>query len=394
MKKYEERPYQKRVIAKATEGLITQLTQKKKKLYASSLISSPPGSGKTYMGLSVIKNILDYLGDQNLVVGWCAMRKTLLQQAAEENKQSYKIKNFKTISIFDQNPPKCDILMFDEAHHSVADSAINLLAKVNPKMYIGLSATPYRTDGMKLNFADTVMDASYRALIRDGYLAQFDQYMLEEYNVETMTTSYLKFRAIWGKSVAFFLTVDECERAAAIVRAAGVKASVVTHKTDVDEEVRKFRAGETEILFNVFTLVEGFDCPELKTVFVRDSSKGPTIQMAGRSLRTFMDLTGKWKVANLVQSRKTKNPFDKFADARAAYTMHMGDWLLVKGKSKFIDSTIKTNTQLALSGVISPGLAKLNERRKGSAINLSFMNDTPATAGAVIPEDDELEEAA
>lgn len=391
MKQYQERPYQQRVIAKATDGLITQLTSSRRKLYASSLISSPPGSGKTYMGLSVINNILNHLGNHDLIVGWCAMRRTLLQQAEEENRNSYKIKNFIPTSIFDQNPPKCDILMFDEAHHSVADSAINLLAKINPKMYIGLSATPYRTDGVKLNFADTVMDASYRALIRDGHLAQFDQYILEQYTVETMTDAYLRFRKLWGKSVAFFLTIDECERAAAIVRAAGVRASVVTHKTDVDEEVRKFRAGETEILFNVFTLVEGFDCPELRTVFVRDSSKGPTIQMAGRGLRTFMELDGKWKVANLVQSRNSKNPFDKFADARSSYTMHLGDWLLVKGKSKFIDSTIKVNTKLALSGGISPGLAKLNKMKKGSAINMSFMNDTAADP---VPSDEDMEEAA
>lgn len=181
-------------------------------------------------------------------------------------------------------------------------------------------------------------------------------------------------------------SLGEYTRAAAIVRAAGIKASVVTHKTDVDEEVRKFRAGETEILFNVFTLVEGFDCPELRTVFVRDSSKGPTIQMAGRGLRTFMELGGKWKVANLVQSRNSKNPFNKFADARSAYIMQHGEWLLIKGKSKLIEATVKTNTKLALLGEISPGLAKLNKMRKGNAIiimppaELTAVQETTKTA--------------
>ena len=62
-------------------------------------------------------------------------------------------------------------------------------------------------------------------------------------------------------------------------------------------------------------LTEGFDSPDLKTVFCRDSAKGPTVQMCGRAFRTHPDLP----VKQIVQSRDTKWPFVKIAAARRQY---------------------------------------------------------------------------
>ena len=55
-------------------------------------------------------------------------------------------------------------------------------------------------------------------------------------------------------------------------------------------------------------LTEGFDDPSLRTVWVRPSGKGPTIQMAGRVLRKFGDT-----VKQVVQCRQTRHPFVKTA---------------------------------------------------------------------------------
>ena len=44
-------------------------------------------------------------------------------------------------------------------------------------------------------------------------------------------------------------------------------------------------AGTEDCKPNCVVLIEGFDCPELRTVFCRPSCKGVTIQMCGRVLR-------------------------------------------------------------------------------------------------------------
>jgi len=52
------------------------------------------------------------------------------------------------------------------------------------------------------------------------------------------------------------------------------------------------------------------NCPELRTVFVRDSGRLPTIQMAGRVLRPHENIP----VTNIVQSTQTKWPFTRTAN--------------------------------------------------------------------------------
>ena len=44
---------------------------------------------------------------------------------------------------------------------------------IKPKVVIGLSATPFRTDRMRLPFSKIIKDAGIRALIDGGWLAQF-----------------------------------------------------------------------------------------------------------------------------------------------------------------------------------------------------------------------------
>ena len=67
-------------------------------------------------------------------------------------------------------------------------------------------------------------------------------------------------------------------------------------------------------------LTEGFDSPDLATVFCRDSAKGPTVQMCGRAFRPHAALP----VKNVVQSRHTKWPFVKIAAARRQYLWEPG----------------------------------------------------------------------
>src|SRR5690606_17817746 len=138
---------------------------------------SPTGSGKTIMGLMTIKDFVEEhysvfnKKKGKVVINWCAMRRNLLAQAEIENQALFKVANVNYVSMFDHNPPKCDILVFDECQHSCADSAVNIYTASEPKAVLGLSATPYRADRQKLCFHRCVRDAGYRQLIHEGFLA-------------------------------------------------------------------------------------------------------------------------------------------------------------------------------------------------------------------------------
>ena len=140
------------------------------------LIEAPTGSGKTVVALSIAQELYNRYG---YTTGWCAMRKHLLHQAREENDRFFGLEHIKFFSMFDKNPPKVDLLIDDEGHHSVTESSVTIFQKAAPKIHLGLTATPFRTDRMKLCFSKVVKDAGIRSLIDLGYLAPYQHYTFE-----------------------------------------------------------------------------------------------------------------------------------------------------------------------------------------------------------------------
>jgi superfamily II DNA or RNA helicase len=347
MRTLEHRDYQHRIIDKTLGSY--------RKGATNVLIESPAGSGKTVMALSAMKKLVsdapDLVGkkSQDITFGWVAMRRNLLAQAKEENDEMIGCPNIKYISMFDSNPPPVDILVVDEAQHDAANSCHHIHNICNPKLVLGLSATPFRTDRMKLSFDVVIKDAGYHRLIQDGWLSQFNQWMLSEYNVGNVTSAYLKDRAKWGKTLIYFLTIAECEQAAAILKAGGVRCDVVTGYTDRFAQIDEFEADNLDVLLNVYVLSEGFDFPRLRSVFVRDSQKGPVIQMAGRVLRKHPDIP----IANIVQSADTRWPFVRTAKPHAQFITVGDEWRSL-GTNELVDimqkrmlrKIIQTDTRL------------------------------------------------
>lgn len=319
----EHRPYQARIIEKTIKSY--------RDGNKSVMIESPPGSGKTVMGLSIMKKIWEDPSGildakpKDVTFGWVCMRRNLLLQAQKENEDKIQCPNIEYISMFDKKPPKVDVLVVDEGHHDSAASCSHIHNVSDPNIVLGLTATPYRTDRMRLCFSKIIKDAGFHRLIQDGYLSKFDQWMLPEYTVEEVTNAYLQQPETWGQTVIFFLSIRECMEAADILSAAGIKCDVVTGQTDRYTQIDKFMNGETNVLLNVYVLTEGFDYTGLQTVFVRDSQKGPTIQMSGRSLRKHPDIP----IKNIVQSKYTRYPFTRTAAPVHQNVLHDGEWRTV-----------------------------------------------------------------
>lgn len=312
--KLEARPYQQRIINKTVSLLSEGVTRPdgSHRDVGAVLIESPTGSGKTVMGLWCAAELQRLHG---YTVGWCAMRRNLLTQAAAEREARGFDLDMVTISMFDKRPPKVDLLVVDEAQHDAAASMASLHGALKPKKILGLSATPFRTDRLKLCFDQVVKDANIQSLIRGGYLSPYRHFTLPDYTPGEVAQAFLREQARWGRSLIFFYRLDECRACCALLQRAGVRAEVVTAQSNREVQLARFEAGELDVLLSMAILTEGFDCPSLETVFCRPSSKGPTIQMCGRVLRKDPRLP----IKQIVQCAHTRHPFTRTAAAHEQY---------------------------------------------------------------------------
>lgn len=318
----EEREYQNRIHDKSMAYLNGDG-------HKTLLIEAPTGSGKSVMGLKLCME----LRNRGLKIGWVAHRKELLKQIEAANKNFFDIDDFQTISLFDRNPEQYvdrDVIVLDESHHDASASASFLHEAIRPSIIIGLTATPYRTDRMQLCFQKVVKDAGIHQLIREGWLAPFNQYIIEEdWTPQNVCNTYIADIDKWGKSVSYFLTCNEAIECAERLRSNGIKAEHVIGSSPREDILKAFDDGEIEHISNVAVLSEGFDCPTIKTVFVRPSGKGPTVQMAGRAFRKH-PLTPR---VNVVQSKHTRYPFTKHATAEEQWLKRENEWLSIDIKN-------------------------------------------------------------
>jgi superfamily II DNA or RNA helicase len=193
---------------------------------------------------------------------------------------------------------------------------------IQPRYILGLSATPFRADKVKLCFDSVLKDAGIQQLIQEGFLSQYHHYTIPVYTPKSVAETYLREPQRWGASILFFHTLAQCAEAQSLLRAGGVACEVVTGSSDREAQFTRFAVGECRVLINCMVLTEGFDYPALQTVFCRPSGKSTTIQMAGRVLRQYPTLP----IKQVVQCQKTAWPFGRTANAAIAHTWQDNSW--------------------------------------------------------------------
>ncbi len=103
---FEKRPYQDRIVKKTVDMFMGRYVKPNGETQIHSrsvMIESPTGSGKTVMALKALSELQKEVPD--LEVGWVAMRRNLLHQAARENvDKGFNIRNIHFTSMFDKNP--------------------------------------------------------------------------------------------------------------------------------------------------------------------------------------------------------------------------------------------------------------------------------------------------
>ena len=354
--KVEPRPYQRRIVQSTVDMFLGNHLNRAgvKQPYARSvLIESPTGSGKSVIALMAAKMLQH--NNPNLVIGWVAMRRELLRQAEKENvAKEINVQNIHYTSMFARSPSalveakaagKKILLVVDESQHDATSSMAHLHNIIQPEYVLGMTATPFRTDRVKLCFDQVIRDAGIHQLILDGFLSPYHHYTIQDWKPETIATRYLEDPKRWGPSIFFFHQMKDCFELSSILNGNGIVSEVVTGDSDRETQLKMFADGDVKCVINCMVLSEGFDAPFLSTAWVRDSGRGPTIQMGGRVFRKHKDLPFK----QIVQSKGTHWPFLKTATPKMQYIWQNNEWMSLEINEKIED--IAGNAMWAIANI-------------------------------------------
>ena len=371
----EPRPYQRRVVGMANQmfrGEYVNGMGEQEASASSVMIESPTGSGKTIMALLAAKTMQH--DDKDLVIGWIAMRRNLLGQASNENREKgINVKNIHFTSMFDKAPRellsarqkgKRILIVSDEAQHDAANSMAHLHNIIEPNMILGMTATPFRTDRIKLCFQKVIKDAGIHALIQDGFLSPYHHYTVPKWDPETLADHYCADPEKWGKSIFYFLDLTQCNELVRIFRERQIPVEFVTGSSDRETQIGRFESpvseGGCDVLVNCMVLTEGFDFPGLKTAWVRDSGRGPTMQMGGRVFRKHKDLPFK----QIVQSKQTRWPFIRTALPAISFVWVEDEWRSIEVNPMLNEINQNARMAIAMTDVELPEFIVNNRGKK------------------------------
>ena len=215
-----------------------------------------------------------------------------------------------------------DIIVIDEFHHAAADSYTDVLNHFEPKILLGLTATPERADGRTvLHWFDhriaaelRLWDALDQSLvvpfqyfgIHDGTNLSNVAFNKGRYDVATLEQLYTAdhvranavLRAIHNtirdprsmRALGFCVSVKHAEFMAAFCNSKGLAArSVDGESSDAERTaaLQDLRSGKINILFVRDLFNEGLDIPGIDTVLFLRPTESATIflQQLGRGLR-------------------------------------------------------------------------------------------------------------
>lgn len=324
------RPYQSRAIENLRAGLAGGVVRE--------MLYSPTGSGKTEMGMALIKGAMA----KRKRVAFLCNRIGLVAQTSKRFLRAGIahgiVQGQNTTRVYERvlivsiqtaarrGLPECDLLIIDEAH-GVAGSKDYRRVMASAKCpVVGLSATPfakglgrhYDEMGGAL-FQGMVIAATIPELIADGYLVDVDVYAPSEPDMSTFKQSkngfgeadfsdadagraadrpqligdivtHWKRLASGTATVCFASSIAHSKHIVESFLAAGVVAEHIDCYADEDERaaiLKRVESGETLIVSNVGILAEGWDFPACRTMILARPTRSMTryIQMAGRVLR-------------------------------------------------------------------------------------------------------------
>lgn len=313
-----------------------------------NLIVAATGTGKTMISIFDYQKFIKQHPQATLL--FVAHRKEILEQAQQSFQQVLQDGNFGQLWIGGNEPDNYkhlfasvtmlnnrlgslnlsanfyDYIIIDEVHHITAKSYRSILTRFKPKILLGLTATPERTDGVDIldDFAQTIAaeirlpEALNRKLLSPfQYFGISDQIDLSKvswkqgrYEITELSKLYTGNDKRVGdilkgcstyltdihevRCLGFCITKEHAAFMANKFILAGLKANYLTgdHGSEYRDSIRRqLKNREINYLFVVDVFNEGIDIPEIDTVLFLRPTESLTIflQQLGRGLRLSKD---------------------------------------------------------------------------------------------------------
>jgi superfamily II DNA or RNA helicase len=289
---------------------------------------APTGSGKT----SIAAEMIHGATARGNAVLFLAHRKELIEQASARldsvgvdhgvmmadhpRRNSLPVQVASIQTLVRRKFPPAQLVIVDECHHAAADSYGRIWSAYSDAWIIGLTATPWRSDGRGLAelFDASVVAATPAELMARGYLCRYTGYAYAAPNLKGVRTvggdfeqqelgercsesrlvgdvvSQWEAHASGMKTVLFAVNIRHATALAQEFAGRGIAAEVVHHelaKQERDAVIQRLRSGETRIVCNVGILGEGVDIPDLQCAVLARPTKSLALylQQVGRILR-------------------------------------------------------------------------------------------------------------
>lgn len=334
------RPYQRELLEKVQASL--------EHADRPVMMQLPTGGGKTVIAAALLSNYL--IGGRKAV--WLTHRRELASQTEEklneEHVQAQFVSSEKwqtgtkapkidadvvilmvqtvgrrvlaTPDIVWENYDSNDLMIIDEAHHSVAKSWERAIGQW-PGRVLGMTATPWRLskkEGLDKIFGRLISGPQVPDLQAAGFLCQAEMLWPDEgdrirggrvgsrgdytptgimeansNNKEVMTSRAFKF---WQDSasdrptIIYAVSVGHAKNLKELFDKEGITAEVIDKDTpslECADIIRNFTAHRLKALINVDIATEGFDLPDASCIVITRPTKSLSLylQMVGRGLR-------------------------------------------------------------------------------------------------------------
>ncbi|MFA7348787.1 MAG: DEAD/DEAH box helicase [Desulfurivibrionaceae bacterium] len=311
----ELRPYQEEAISAITR-------------HDFGVLEAGTGSGKTVIALAVIAKrrqpTLVLVHTKELLYQWVERVRTFLGVEAGMIGDSHFSIAPITIAIVNsarnrlsELPAHFGQLCVDECHRVPASLFTEVVTAFDCRYLLGLSATAFRRDGLTklihmylgdrafkvetldLHESGAILKpefiqraTEFRYVYRGNYQALMKSLCGNAARNQLIVADILKERSSSpGTILVVSDRVKHCEELAALLKKQGCPSAVLTGKLPAEQRtglVDSIRQGEVKVLISTVQLIgEGFDCPDLATLFLTTPIKftGRLLQVVGRVLR-------------------------------------------------------------------------------------------------------------
>jgi len=216
------------------------------------------------------------------------------------------------------NPDDFDLIIVDECHIATAKRIIQSINFFTPKLLLGITATPIRSDGVSLSnvFQEIVYNYEIKTAVEEGYLCQLDAIRVKTNvsldNVKTLAgdlnekqlanevdtqarnilvaDSYLKY-ANGKQAIGYTVDIAHAIHLAEVFIEKGIKATAISSNEELtgdrSEKVRAFKDRKIDVVFNCGILVKGFNHDNVGCIIHACPTKSLTkwLQATGRCTR-------------------------------------------------------------------------------------------------------------